>query len=99
VPDGNGNNLFGGSTLSGFTLDQNQYNNGNFSLNRATALPVSQTYGSGGQPFPTYAFNQPVTATTLPSGVGTVRSAMNERGFSAESWSWVVSSASPPLMC
>ena len=36
---------------------------------------------SGGQPFPTYAFNQPVTATTLPSDVGTVRSAMNENGF------------------
>jgi trimeric autotransporter adhesin len=81
VPDGSGNNLFGGNKLSGFVLDQNQYNNGNFSLNSATALPVSQAFGSGGQPFPTYAFNQPVTTTTLPSGVGRVRLAVKEAGF------------------
>ena len=99
VPDGNGNNLFGGNTLSGFVLDQNQYNNGNFSLNSATALPVSQAYGSGGQPFPTYAFNQPVTATTLPSGVGTVRSAMNETGFFGGILELGGFLAPPPPMC
>ena len=81
VPDANGNNLFGGSTIDGFVLDQNQYSNGALSLNTATALPVSQTYGSGGQPFPTYAFNQPVTATSLPTNVGVTRSALNETGF------------------
>jgi trimeric autotransporter adhesin len=79
VPDGNGNNLFGGNTLSGFVLDQNQYNNGNFSLNLANAFPDSPAgYASGGT---NYAFNQPVTGIPLPSNVGVTRSALNEAGY------------------
>ena len=39
VPDGNGNNLFGGKSPSGFVLDQNQYNGGNFSLRRRARRP------------------------------------------------------------
>ena len=83
VPDGNGNSLFGGNTISGFVLDQNENNiNDNFVPKLATALPFSPAYNSsGGQPAPLYAFNQPVTAAPLPSNVGVTRSALNESGY------------------
>jgi len=74
VPDGNGNNLFGGTTLEGFVLDQNQYNSGNF-------LPSVATAAQFGQATVNYAFNQPVTATALPANVGTNRPALNESGY------------------
>jgi hypothetical protein len=63
VPDGNGNNIFGtgmGSLpISGFVLDQNQYNgNVNFVPNQvASQNPL-------GGAASTYAFNQPATPTT-----------------------------------
>ena len=63
VPDGNGNNIFGtgmGSLpISGFVLDQNQYNgNLNFVPNQvASQNPLGGTAS-------TYAFNQPATPTT-----------------------------------
>jgi len=75
VPDGNGNNLFGGNTLEGFVLDQNQYNfNGNF-------VPALATAAQFGATTVNYAFNQPVTATTLPANVGAIREALNESGY------------------
>jgi hypothetical protein len=77
VPDGNGNNLFGGNTLQGFVLDQNQYNSGNFSLNKAAATPFTPPSSTTSN----YAFNQPVTATTLPANVGVTRTALNETGY------------------
>ena len=80
VPDGTGNSLFGGSSIDGFVIDQNSINTtGNFSQNSAT----EETYQSGVGYTPTscYGFNQPVTATTLPSGVGVTRSALNETGY------------------
>jgi trimeric autotransporter adhesin len=81
VPDGNGNNLFGGSTLSGFVLDQNQYDPaGNFSLNTASATPFTPPSSTTFN----YAFNQPVTAAALPSGLCTTaacRPAMVETGW------------------
>jgi trimeric autotransporter adhesin len=64
VADGNGNNIFGTGTgslpISGFVLDQNQYNTSlNFVPNQlAVQAPL------GGTPS-TYAFNQPATATAL----------------------------------
>jgi hypothetical protein len=67
VPDGNGNNLFGGKSLSGFVLDQNQYNGGNFSLHTASASPFTPPSSTTFS----YGFNQPVTAASLPSGVCT----------------------------
>jgi len=76
VPGANGNNLFGGNTIDGFVLDQNQYNFGNFSLNLASA----EAY-NGSIQNTQYAFNQPVLATSLPSGVGSARSALTESGF------------------
>jgi trimeric autotransporter adhesin len=79
VPDANGNNLFGGNTIDGFVLDQNQYNFGNFSLNLANAATYNPPNGSIQNT--QYAFNQPVLATSLPSGVGTARSALSEAGF------------------
>jgi hypothetical protein len=69
VPDGNGNNIFGAGTgslpISGFVLDQNQYNtNLNFVPNQvAFQGPV------GGNPS-SYGFNQPATSTTN-TGFGT----------------------------
>jgi hypothetical protein len=69
VPDGNGNNIFGTGTgslpISGFVLDQNQYNtNQNFVPNQvATQTPLSGTAS-------TYAFNQPATLTAS-TGFGT----------------------------
>jgi trimeric autotransporter adhesin len=67
VADGNGNNLFGGKNLSGFVLDQNQYNGGNFSLHTASASPFTPPSSATFS----YGFNQPVTAANLPSGVCT----------------------------
>jgi trimeric autotransporter adhesin len=64
VPDSNGNNIFGTGTgslpISGFVLDQNQYNTSlNFVPNQvAVQVPLG---GSSS----TYAFNQPATATSL----------------------------------
>jgi hypothetical protein len=75
VPDVNGNNVFGGNTISGFVLDQNDDNtSGQTVLTLASANPFGQTTSN-------YAFNQPVTATTLPSGIGASRSALNETGY------------------
>jgi hypothetical protein len=68
VPDGNGNNIFGtgmGSLpISGFVLDQNQYNsNLNFVPNQvAFQNPLGGTAS-------TYAFNQPATPT-VSTGFG-----------------------------
>ncbi len=73
VPDANGNSLFGGSTIDGFVLDQNDNNiTGNFVQNLATAAQFGQTNVN-------FAFNQPVTnaGTFTP----TARSALNETGF------------------
>jgi trimeric autotransporter adhesin len=64
VPDGNGNNIFGTGTssqpISGFVLDQNQYNgNLNFVPNQvATQVPLGGTASN-------YAFNQPAIPTTV----------------------------------
>jgi hypothetical protein len=63
VPDGNGNNIFGvgigSQPISGFVLDQNQYNqNLNFVPNQvANQVPLGGTAS-------TYAFNQPAIPTT-----------------------------------
>jgi trimeric autotransporter adhesin len=76
VPDGNGNSLYGSSALAGFVLDQNQYNGGNF----VPALASATQYGAS-TTATNYAFNQPVTAATVPSNVGVTRSALNESGY------------------
>ena len=75
VPDGNGNNLFGGNTLSGFVLDQNTYG---FNASFAPALASAAQFRPDN---PNYAFNQPVTSTALPSNVGTNRQTLTETGF------------------
>jgi hypothetical protein len=79
VAGGNGNALYGGTAIDGFVLDQNEYEFGNFSFNTASAQ--NDIPGGGQVPTTTYAFNQPVLATTLPSGVGITRSALNESGY------------------
>jgi trimeric autotransporter adhesin len=73
VPDANNNSLFGGNTIDGFVLDQNDNNiTGNFVPNLASAAQFGQTTTN-------YAFNQPVTAAgTFTPGT---RSALSETGF------------------
>jgi hypothetical protein len=75
VPDGNGNNLFGGNTLSGFVLDQNQYD---FGGSFVPALALAAQFGATTA---NYAFNQPVTTTPLPANVPGTRQALNEAGY------------------
>jgi trimeric autotransporter adhesin len=73
VPDASGNSLFGGSTLSGFVLDQNS------DLLNNTSAPALATVNQFGQSSTNYAFNQPVTATgTFTPGA---QSALNETGY------------------
>lgn len=78
VPDGNGNNLFGGNTISGFVLDQNDASSG--SLQQANAQ-VSSVRPAPVTTTTPYAFNQPVTTTALPANVGVNRTGQNVTGF------------------
>ena len=77
VPDGTGNSLFGGSSIDGFVIDSNQLN-ANDQLISATANSSQIGVANGTTNF---AFNQPVLATTLPTGVGTNRSLPAELGY------------------
>ena len=75
VPSGLNNNFFGSNAISGFVVDQNGYNsNLNFQQQLATQTPYGGTSTN-------YAFNQPITATTLPSGVGASRTSQGLTGF------------------
>jgi hypothetical protein len=75
VPDGFNNNLFGGTTVSGFVLDQNTYNlNDSLQTQLASQVPLGGTAVN-------YAFNQPVTAATLPSNVGASRTTQTLSGY------------------
>ena len=75
VPDANGNSFFGGNTISGFVLDQNGDN-----ASGQTVMQLASA-SSFGQSTSNYAFNQPATATALPTGIGASRSALNETGY------------------
>jgi hypothetical protein len=75
VPDGNGNNLFGGNTVSGFVVDQNGSTTaGNLVQQLATASPFG---GSATN----YAFNQPAIATALPASVPSTRTTQTQTGY------------------
>jgi trimeric autotransporter adhesin len=77
VPDANGNNLFGGSSIDGFVLDSNQYNqNLNFVQSNAQAFTIGN-----GSTTTNFAFNQPVVSQALTAGVGSMRPALSEQGF------------------
>jgi hypothetical protein len=78
VSDGLGNTLFGGSTISGFVLDQNQYDS---TFSPASATATATMLNGGTTTAASYAFNQPVTAIPLPANVGVTRSALNETGW------------------
>jgi hypothetical protein len=67
VADGNGNSLYGSSAISGFVLDQTQ-------TSLASEVPLTGTATN-------YGFTQPVTATTLPSGVGANRTTQTQTGY------------------
>jgi trimeric autotransporter adhesin len=77
VPDANGNNLFGGNTISGFVLNQNTDSSGS----GATLIQQASACTVGISACSAYSFNQPATATALPSGIGATRSALNETGY------------------
>jgi trimeric autotransporter adhesin len=75
VPDGFNNNLFGGTTVSGFVLDQNTYNlNDSLQTQLASQVPLGGTAVN-------YAFTQPVIAAALPSNVGTSRTTQTLSGY------------------
>jgi hypothetical protein len=75
VPDANGNNLFGGNSVSGFVVDQNTYTTSDtFQQQLATA---SQFNGSNTN----YAFNHPAVATGLPSTVPASRTTQTQTGY------------------
>ncbi|HZT86401.1 MAG TPA: FecR domain-containing protein [Stellaceae bacterium] len=76
VPDANGNSLFGGNSLSGFVLDQN-----NYPINVATLTLQLASAAQFGQTTANYAFNQPALATATPSTVGSQTQSLNESGF------------------
>jgi hypothetical protein len=75
LPDAAGNTLFGGDSISGFVLDQGFYD---LSLNRQTSTSSEIPYGGTTT---SYGFAQPVTATTVPSGVGTSRTSQTLTGY------------------
>ncbi|HEY1299918.1 MAG TPA: hypothetical protein VGF07_05445, partial [Stellaceae bacterium] len=75
VSDPAGNNLFGTNKISGFVLDQNQYNaTQNF-------VPALASQNNFGKPAVNYAFNQPATATSLPAGTGSSRTTQTLSGW------------------
>ena len=77
VPAANGNTLFGGNSIDGFVLDQNKTDaNGNYTQQDANTVQIGVS-GSN----TSFGFNQPVLATTLPSGVGSSRTLTTEYGF------------------
>ena len=77
VPDGNNNNLFGGSAITGFVLDQNQYNSTqNFQQSLAVVNAANGAVTN-------YAFNQPAVTSALPAGVGASRTTQGLTGFAA----------------
>lgn len=83
VVDGNGHSFFGTSAISGFVLDQTQYNStapgsgvATTAVNPSTAsvVPLSGSPAS-------YAFNQPAIATSPSSGIGSNRTTQTLTGF------------------
>jgi hypothetical protein len=77
VPDGTGNSLFGSSSIDGFVIDSNQLNaNDQLISSTANSSQIGVVNGTTN-----FAFNQPVLATTLPTGVGTNRSLPAELGY------------------
>jgi hypothetical protein len=82
VVDGNGNSLYGKNAISGFVLDQTQYNStvpGSGVLTKPVIPSTASEVALTGIPT-TYGFTQPATATTLPSGVGVNRTSQTLTG-------------------
>jgi len=75
VVDGNGNSLYGGSAISGFVLDQTQYNANGSGVLTTPVIPSTASEVALLGTATNYGFNQPATSTTLPAGVGTNRTA------------------------
>jgi hypothetical protein len=75
VVDGNGNSLYGTNGISGFVLDQTQYNTtapgGSVLTTPMIPSTASEVPLSGAAT--NYGFNQPATPTNLPAGVGANR--------------------------
>ena len=82
--DGNGNSLYGKNGISGFVLDQTQYNTTGPGSSVLTTPVIPSTASevplSGAAT--NYGFNQPATATSLPAGVGsTIRTTQTQAGY------------------
>ncbi len=98
-PDGNGNNIFGTGSgslpISGFVLDQNQYNaNLNFVPNQvANQIPL----GAAASP---YAFNQPATPTAVtPSTALGTRTTQTTAGYFGGIMNPVISGTVSSALC
>jgi hypothetical protein len=82
VVDGNGNSLYGKNAISGFVLDQTQYNStvpGSGVLTTPVIPSTASEVALTGIPT-NYGFTQPATATALPSGVGVNRTSQTLTG-------------------
>ncbi|MBV9861667.1 MAG: FecR domain-containing protein [Alphaproteobacteria bacterium] len=84
IVDGNGNSFYGGtSAITGFGLDQTSYNStavgsGVLTTPVANSFAVEQPLSGAAT---NYGFAQPVTATTLPAGIGASRTTQTQTGW------------------
>ena len=93
VVDRNGNSLYGVKSISGFVLDQTQYNTtapGSGVLTTRVIPSTASEVALTGLPT-NYGFTQPVTATSVPAGVGATRTSQTLTGYFGG-----VMTASPP---
>ena len=84
--DGNGNSLYGRSTISGLALDQTRISNPNSTGTNVvnTKLPStgSETEGVAINPITdSYGFAQPAVATAVPMGLGANRTTQTLSGY------------------
>ncbi|HJU19890.1 MAG TPA: hypothetical protein VJ770_25845 [Stellaceae bacterium] len=75
--DGNGNSFYGGSSVTGFAVDQN-----NFSTATVPSLASETAYPSLA-PTATYGFTQAAVRQALPSGIGAAPTSAAQSGYFA----------------
>jgi hypothetical protein len=73
--DGNGNSFYGGTSLTGFAVNQNNSN--------GAAVPslASETAYPSLSPTATYGFTQAATATPVPADVGAAQTSRTQTGY------------------
>lgn len=83
IVDKTGSSIYGRNSISGFALDQTQYQVGsNGMATTAVASTANETEGvTTSSLFDQYGFAQPAVATTLPKGVGANRTTQTLNGY------------------